>query len=198
VGGPILAVLLAAGGSERMGSPKQLLPFEGTSLVRRAALAALGSTCDGVVAVVGAHAEAVERELAGLALDVVRNPDWPEGIGASIRCGVEAALAREPALDALLLLLADQPGVSAALLDRLLAERRERGRELVACAYAETLGTPALFARPHLPALRALAGDRGAKAILLEHADRVGRVPFPEGAVDVDTPPDYEELGRSR
>jgi molybdenum cofactor cytidylyltransferase len=195
--GPILAVLLAAGGSSRMGAPKQLLDFEGASLVRRAALAALGCACDGVVAVLGAHAEAVARELAGLELVLVRNPDWAQGIGGSIRCGVEAALERAPDLDALLLLLADQPGVSAALLDRILAERRERGAELVACAYAGSLGVPALFGRPHLDALRALSGDRGAKSILLEHEARVRRVSFPEGVVDVDTPQDYEQLRRS-
>lgn len=191
------AVLLAAGGSSRMGAPKQLLDFEGLSLVRRAALAALGCACDGVVAVLGAQADAVARELAGLDLVLVQNPAWDEGIGTSIRCGVEAALARDPELDALLLLLADQPGVSAALLDRLLAERRERGGDLVACAYAESLGVPALFARPHFAALRALAGDRGAKAILLEHEPQVRRIAFPEGALDVDTPEDYEQLRRS-
>lgn len=191
------AVLLAAGRSSRLGSPKQLLAFEGRSLVRRAALAALGSGCDGVVVVLGAGAQAVSRELSGLDLIQVENPEWEEGIGASIRRGVEAALERDPECEAVLLLLADQPAVSAPLLTRLLAERRESGSELVACAYAGSLGVPALFGRPHFPALRALGGDRGAKAILLAHAARVRRVAFPEGAIDVDTPEDVETHRRS-
>ncbi len=193
----VFSVLLAAGGSSRMGSPKQLLTLEGESLVRRAARAALGSACDGVVAVLGAHAEAVAGELAGLDLTQVRNSDWGEGIGASIRCGLEEVLAREPTCEAVLLVLADQPGVTSALLDRLVAEWRAGECGLVACAYAGSLGAPALFARAHFEALRGLGGDRGAKALLLERESEVRRVEFPDGAIDIDTPQDYEELRRS-
>ncbi|MGH7287916.1 MAG: nucleotidyltransferase family protein, partial [Myxococcota bacterium] len=137
-----------------------------------------------------AEADAVAREAAGTRARVVVNPAWEEGVASSIRSAVSAAVAGRAA--ALLLVLCDQPTVDAALLERLIARHRE-GALLVACAYAGTLGPPALFGSAHFPALAALRGDRGAKPLLAGAAT----VDFPGGAIDLDTPADLERFRAS-
>jgi CTP:molybdopterin cytidylyltransferase MocA len=157
----VSGVLLAAGASRRMGRPKQLLVWRGDTLVRRAACAALEAGVDELIAVVGASADEVAAALAGLDARVVHHERWAEGLGSSIAAGARAASG-----DAVLLLLADQPGVDAPLLAELIAGMRA-GHARVACAYAGVIGVPALFSDPtDLAALRALSGDRGARALL--------------------------------
>ncbi len=190
----VAAVVLAAGGSSRMGSPKQLLRIAGESLVRRAAQTALASRCAAVFVVVGAHAKAVTQELDGLAVTLVRNPHWQDGIGSSIRAGVEAVVAAEPHFDAVLITLADQPAVATKLLDQLVAAGVAAPAGLVGCEYAGTVGAPALFAQQHFDALRALEGDRGGRALLAAHADVVVRIPCPLAAIDIDRREDYERV----
>lgn len=190
----VAAVVLAAGASRRLGEPKQLLRLRGQTLVRRAALAALGSRAERVLVVTGAHAERVEAALAGLAVACVRAERWEDGLSASLRAGVSAALARDPEAS-VLLLLADQPAADAALLDALIA-RHAAGAEIVASDYGGEPGVPALFAPRFARELLALAGDRGAKALLLRESARVARVPFEGGTLDVDTPEDWARASR--
>lgn len=187
----VVAVVLAAGGSSRLGKPKQLLALAGQPLVRRAALAALGSRAQRTIVVTGAAAETVEAALAGLAVELVRCADWQSGLAASLRAGVAAASARGPA--SVLLLLADQPAVDAALLDRLIAAH-EAGHERVACHYGGEPGVPALFAARFAGELLALEGDRGAKAVLARAGEALATIPFPDGALDVDTPEDWARV----
>jgi molybdenum cofactor cytidylyltransferase len=191
----IAALVLAGGGSLRFGSPKQLARLEGESLVERAAGAALASRCEPVWVVLGAHAEAVAAAVRDLDVQTVHNVDWEEGLASSIRTGIDAAAVAHPETEALVLLLADQVRVTSELIDELVA-RFERGEgDLFACAFAATVGPPALFARRFLPELEALRGDQGARAILEAHADELVAVPFPEAEVDVDTPADLARLG---
>lgn len=161
--------------------------------MRRAALAALGSRASRVLVVTGARAPEVEAALAGLAVELVRCADWADGLAASLRAGVAAALAQAEA--SVLVMLADQPAVDAALLDALI-ERSAAGAELVACEYGGEPGVPAVFA-PHVAReLLALEGDRGAKALLLRERARLALVPFPGAALDVDTREDWERARR--
>lgn len=190
----IAAIVLAAGGARRMGRPKQLLEIGGRALVRRAVDAAAG-VADAVWVVVGAGADAVAAALAESGARIARNPDWTRGMASSIRCGVEAACAAAPKPRALLLLLCDQPAVTTALLQQL-AAHFAAGRDLAACEYAGALGPPALFGAQHFSALRALRGDGGARALLEAPGAQVARVPFPEGALDVDTPDDLRRAAQ--
>lgn len=190
----VATVVLAAGGSRRMGSPKQLLRIDGITLVRRAAETALASRCEGVYVIVGAAAETVRREVSGLRLQVVENRHWEKGLAGSIRVGIEAVRTARPEFDAAILTPVDQPWIHSALMDRLIEVFEAGEREIVACSYAGTVGAPALFSRRHFADLTSLSGDRGAKSVLEARAAEVAQVPFPEGATDLDTPRDYQRF----
>ncbi len=190
----VALVVLAAGGSTRMGQPKQLLTFRGTSLLRHAAMVALESCCRPVCVVLGNEAERLERELADLPVVVAPNPAWETGMASSIRTGVETVLEANPRAEAVVLTLCDQPLVTPALLDALAHEWRTTGRSLVASGYGGEHGVPALFARAWFGDLVRLTGDVGARTILRAHAAEVALVPFPDAAIDIDSPADYARL----
>lgn len=181
-------IVLAAGGSSRMGSPKQLLPYRGKTLIRRAAETAVESNCNRVVVVIGNHAPEMRRELEGLAVSIVENPNWESGISSSIRAGLDELLKDE--LDGVVVMLCDQPFVTVDVLNNLIAS----DRPIVASSYEATRGVPAFFSRELFPELAALTGDQGARRIILNHPDLVATVPFPDGAIDIDTPEAYDML----
>ena len=175
--------ILAAGASRRLGYPKHLLQHRGQPLVRLAAECVWQSKAALCAVVVGSHADAVRSALGGLPLELVRNPDWSEGIASSIR--MAASWARESSCDALLLTLCDQPRLSATHLDRLLHEHEHSGLP-VASQYAGKKGVPALFPQAYFSQLSELQGDSGA-SLLLNGSRPVASVPWPDGELDVDT-----------
>ena len=181
-------IILAAGGSTRLAAPKQLLPVGGRSFLRHAADTALASVCRPVVVVLGAKAEELQTELAGLDVTIVNNTQWQRGLGSSIRAGMAAIEAAS--CEAVAIMLCDQPLVSAQLLNRLV----ETKAGVAAAEYGGTVGVPALFTAEFFAELTALPGDTGAKGLLLRHAARIARVPFPEAALDIDTPEDYQRF----
>jgi molybdenum cofactor cytidylyltransferase len=199
----LAAVVLAAGGSSRLGSPKQLVSYQGRPLVARAAEAALMTGADPVVLVLGANAATVVTALSGIQVIAVVNPDWKSGMGTSVAIGVSAIVDRAPAVGAVLLMVADQPLVGNAALGRLLERwTSSNGRSgsrglhatIAAAAYAGTVGVPAVFGRAHFEALCSLPADAGAARLLRQAGAQVRRVAMPEAGVDVDTPNDLARL----
>ncbi len=188
------AVVLAAGSSSRMGSPKQTLQFRGESLLRRAALAALGAGCRPVIVVTGAYAELSRRELDGLDVREVLNPGWETGMASSIRIGVEGLVSAEPDADAAVLMLCDQPHVNARVIAGLVSAHRATGRPVVASTYGGSFGVPAIFSRTLFTELTRLAGKSGAKEVIRRHAQEAHFLPFRDGEVDVDTVDDFSRL----
>ena len=184
-------VLLAAGGSSRLGRAKQLLPYLGRTLVEHAARTALASGAAEVVVVVGAESAAVREALRGLRVRIVQNDAWAEGMGGSIARGV-AALGEE--IDAAVVALGDQPRITPAHL-RTLAERvRESGKPIVASSYDGVLGAPCAFDRSEFARLRALSGDVGARHLVRSGEEPVEAVVFAGANLDVDTPEDVRLL----
>lgn len=186
-------VLLAAGGSTRMGTPKQLLAYRGRTLLRHAAEAALETGCRPVIVVLGAQADEMSGALEGLAVETVVNARWAEGMGTSIGAGVAAA--EEQGVDGIVLGLADQPLVTADLLHRLVREFQRTGQPIVASAYAGTAGVPAFFARRFFASLKGLKAAEGCKGLILGHRDKAVLVECPEAEADIDTPEEYARLG---
>ncbi|WP_426491136.1 nucleotidyltransferase family protein [Hymenobacter sp. 102] len=188
-------ILLAAGSSTRLGRPKQLLPYQGRTLLRRAAETAAAAASGGAVVVVtGALHTELLPELAGLPVQAVHNPNWTAGMGASIQTGLNFLETRPQPPTAVTILLCDQPFVTSGLLAELRATHHRTGQPIVASAYANTQGVPVYFAAGALPLLQALPAEAGAGQLLRRHAALVAAVPFPLGAVDVDTPEQYVAL----
>ena len=192
----VAAVVLAAGGSIRFGKPKQLAIFQGEPLVRRIVTAAKDAGCAQVVVVVGASAAQITAVLAGLSVSIIEHPNWSNGLGSSIAIGVKHAASIIPDLDAAILLACDQPFVNAVMLRQLIQMHLENKKPIVASAYAETLGVPALFDRSCFGDLLQLTGDSGAKEIILARRNDVAPFDFPAGTVDIDTAADYEKLNQ--
>jgi molybdenum cofactor cytidylyltransferase len=190
------AVVLAAGASQRLGQPKQLILWEGESLLRRSARFALEAGCFPVVAVLGFEAESIGAALAGLPIEAVVNPKWSSGMGSSLACGVAAARRARPEMDALLLLVCDQPRLTANHLRHLLARHAAGQAAITASAYAGRSGAPAVFASSLLSKLEQIEGDRGARDLILRHGAQT--VDWPDGACDIDLPEDLGLLAENR
>ncbi|HYV10701.1 MAG TPA: nucleotidyltransferase family protein [Pyrinomonadaceae bacterium] len=184
------AIVLAAGGSSRLGVPKQLLEFHGESLVRRAAKAALESVCDRVVIVIGNHAQLMRQEIGDLPVSVVENKIWQSGISSSIRAGLEKLSSQ----GGIVITLCDQPFVTAALLTELISTHCKTRRPIVASTYGTTRGVPAFFAPELFSELASLTKDEGARRIIALHPEKVATVEFPRGAIDIDTTEDLARL----
>jgi molybdenum cofactor cytidylyltransferase len=146
-----------------------------------------------VVVVLGANAGTIAPALAGLtSVAIVINPDWERGLASSLAVGLSAFLA-DDSCEAVLVTLADQPLVDGAALRRLIAPFDDEHR-IVASAYDDTIGVPALFGREHLDDLMRLTGDRGAGSWLRARQDEVTRVPLYSAAFDIDRPTDVARL----
>jgi molybdenum cofactor cytidylyltransferase len=191
-------VILAAGEASRMGSPKQLLPLGGRSLLEGTVEAALASPAWPVVVVLGAHAEKIRPTLARLPVLIAENPAWTEGMASSIRAGVTTLRQFSRAVDGVLIALCDQPAFSSDVIAQLVAAQQASGRSIVAARYSGRNGAPALFLREHFPALTSLTGEEGARALLNGDPARVAPVDLPQLAVDLDTPADYAAVKTRR
>ncbi len=189
----VAAIVLAAGGSTRMGHPKQLARFRGRSLIRTACEAAVEAGANPVVAVLGAKAEVCEAELAGLPVKAARNEQWQSGMASSITTGLDALASTGEPAEAVLICLCDQPCVTADTLGALMRAYRS-GARIVASAYNGTFGAPAIFHSEFFGALRALRGDEGARKLFHDFADETVGVAHPSAAFDVDTAEDYKRL----
>jgi molybdenum cofactor cytidylyltransferase len=191
---PLGLLILGAGGSRRMGRPKQLIRTGGRSLIRHIAAVAVESGLGPVLVVTGSHHPAIAAELEASGAGLYCNAQWEEGIGSSIRNGLQQFLRIEPGLGALLMLLADQPNVTAAHLQRLAAAYRPGERSVVASAYSGTYGPPLLADNYYFPFLLELTGDEGGKRMFRRHEDRLVLIDFPDGSLDLDTPDDLARL----
>ena len=192
--GTVGLILLAAGGSSRLGHPKQLLLYRGRTLLRHAAETALFSCCHPIVVVLGAQPDRLRLELAERDVLVAENPAWEMGMGSSICAGLATLETAAPELTGVVLMLCDQPLITSDALDALVQSHTDTGCPLVASEYGGTRGVPAFFSRALFPELRALPDAQGAKAIFARHESETTALPLPTGVWDVDTAADYARL----
>jgi molybdenum cofactor cytidylyltransferase len=163
-------------------------------LLTHAVAEALAPDMQPVVVVTGAYREEIQDALKGQAVKIVYNSHWEMGMASGIVAGLAEALVIVPRLWAIIVAVCDQPYISADLFRSLTEKCIASGKGLIACTYAGTMGTPVLFRQPHFNELLALSGDAGAKQLLKRHPDDVATVPFPKGAIDIDTEEDVRVL----
>lgn len=179
-----------------MGRPKQLLPYKGKSLLEHAVDMANDADANPVIVVLGANAALLEKEIDEKKVHIVENKEWEEGMASSIRCGLNTLLHIAPLTDAVILMVCDQPYVSASLLNELVVTQKNTGKLIVASQYENTFGPPALFYKSIFPELLKLKGNAGARNIVTQHSDDTATVSFEEGKIDIDTEADYTALNQ--
>jgi molybdenum cofactor cytidylyltransferase len=190
-------VILAAGSSSRFGSPKQIVEYNRQTLIQHA-ISEAGNVEGNLVVVLGAHYRAVKNKIGHLHVKTVLNKNWKEGMASSVRCGLSYLLKECPNLDAVLIMVIDQPFVSSALLRGLIGKYHETKKLIVASSYKNTLGTPALFNRIYFPELMSLRGRYGAKKIISKYPDSTVALPFPDGHIDINTREQFDALQKNQ
>lgn len=185
---PVVAgLVLGAGGSRRLGRPKQLLPYRGGTLLGHVVGVARACRFDQLVVAVGGAAEEVRARVDLSGADVVVNDAYGDGCSSSIAAALAVV---DPRCDVLVLMLGDQPGVGAATVAELLAGRGDAA--LAVCRYDDGRGHPIAFGRATFPDLAALHGDKGVWRMLDRAGDAVAEVPVAGPVpIDVDTEDDY-------
>lgn len=187
-------IILAAGRSARLGSPKQLLSYQGKNLLQHTTDAAHESQAGPVIIVMGSDMDEIAAGLDPIHLTIVKNPNWESGMASSISCGINTANNLYPDTEAVILMVCDQPFVNAKLLKDLIKKQEESGSSIVASSYENIHGTPALFHKKHFDELSALTGDTGAKSLIKKYAESIEAIPFDLGSIDIDTIEDYRNL----
>lgn len=187
------AIILAAGNSSRLGSPKQLLVWQGETLIRRTVRIALAADIKHICVVTGAQQAAIQDELAGLSVEILPNPAWKQGMGSSLQLGLQNKDIL--ACDHILMLVCDQPFLSTAYLNRLIDTMSDHAFRAVVSAYADTLGVPAIFATSFLANQSIINPRQGAKQFF-KHIPpaKLGSLSFPKGEIDIDTQEDWQNL----
>jgi len=190
-------ILLAAGSSSRLGRPKQLINYQGKTLIQYSIEAAQQSAADDLVVVLGSNSELIQTGIESKEVPVLVHAHWEEGMSSSMQCGLRYLLEASQ-VEQVILMLCDQPHVSQGLLDQLMEEKKDSGKGIVACSYAGTLGVPALFDQSYFAELLALKGAEGAKKVILNHQADTFLVNFPLGAIDLDTEEDVKKFTQYR
>lgn len=179
------AIVLAAGASRRFGSQKLIANLRGKPVVRWSVEHVLEAQPDEVIVVVGRDGEAVGAALDGLAVRVVRNARWADGMGSSLRAGIDAI---RTYADSAMIALGDQPGVEARVIASLLNAQAEGSSAVVVPSYRGERGHPVIFSASIFPELLAIDGDRGARDVISRDPSRVTVVNFDAALPqDVDT-----------
>jgi molybdenum cofactor cytidylyltransferase len=187
-------VILAAGGSRRLGRPKQLVTMLGEPLLRRVVKMAADVGPDHLIVVLGSSAYDCVPVIKDCGVDIVVNPFWESGLAGSIRLGVERAEAQ--GADSVLLLLTDQPWLNSEVIRRFLDRMNGQTDTIISARYEGVLGAPMMFGSDWFPELKNLEGDQGARNLVPKEGGQVEVIDWSEGAVDVDTPEDLARLMR--
>lgn len=190
-------VILAGGASTRLGRPKQLLQYRGKTLLNHAVNEAINAKADAVVVILGKNADLFEGEIDNQEVRVVINKNWKEGMASSVRLGLDTLLKSKPYIDAVILMVCDQPHISSSVLNELITKQQKTTKQIVTCNYGESIGPPALFHKKYFRDLAKLNGDVGARNIIEQNMHDVAMILFPEGNIDIDTEDDYEALKKS-
>lgn len=189
-----ICLLLAAGSSSRMGEPKMLLPFRGGTLLQHIVNEINGLPDAQLIVVTGCYHELLVNILQPQQVPLIYNDQWSEGMGSSIKSGMEYIQQRYPEASRVLLLVVDQPYISTGLLQQMQDEMERSKQKIIACTYAGTIGTPVLFDKTYFSKLLLMKGDKGAKQLVLQSVTDLQTIDFPQGAIDIDRPEDYATL----
>lgn len=187
-------IILAAGSSSRLGRPKQLLDYKGKTLLQTVINEALETSCRPVITVLGANAKEIASQHQHDQVNFVINESWENGMASSIVAGLSAMIKNNSEIESIIIAVADQAFIKMSNFNNLIEKQKETGKDIIASAYAETIGTPVFFKKRYFEALLSLKGAEGAKKILKQYPQAVETVVFEHGEIDIDTETDYNNL----
>jgi molybdenum cofactor cytidylyltransferase len=188
-------IILAAGSSSRLGQPKQFLNYKGKTLLGHAIETAQAARGNPILVVTGALHDELFKECNSLQVSIAHNVNWQQGMSTSIHTGLRALVRAQPEVKGALVMVCDQPLITTEHLNNLLdifAHHRYQG--IVATAWANVIGSPAVFSRDVFDQLYQIKGDKGARELFDASGQKLATVPFKPAATDVDTMEDYEKL----
>ena len=187
----IYAIVLAAGGSRRMGAQKLMLPFGGKKVITHIVDELLASRIDQVIVVVGSDSDLIEGELSQRSVGIVANPDYTRGMLSSVRCGIEV-LPTE--CSAVMAVLGDQPALSHELVDEMILKFGKTGGGILVPCYRGKHGHPLLFMVKYRDEIMTSFDETGLRGLLLAHPEDVFEMEVSDSSVlsDIDSPEDYE------
>ncbi len=189
-----VCLLLAAGSSSRMGQPKMLLDFNGKTLLQHIIDEVKQLNDVSLLVVTGCYHHLLKEILQAQQIPFVQNQQWEEGMGTSIHKGMLYLQEHYSDADNVMVLVCDQPYISSSLLQAMIDAKQSTGKGITACSYNDITGTPVLFDKKYFNQLAMLHGSYGAKKMMQQFSDDIYPVSFPAGAIDIDTPDDYNKL----
>ncbi|MBU1208618.1 MAG: molybdenum cofactor cytidylyltransferase [Proteobacteria bacterium] len=190
----ISAIVLAAGEAKRMGRAKLLLPWQGKTVLEHVLDQLLHSQVDEIILVLGHEAEQIRKKIPAQDIKIAINPDYQEGMSASLRQGL---MIIDEKAEAFLVVLGDQPGISKEIINQLIQAfhhpRHPKG--IILPTYRGIRGHPVLFSSQYRKEVLKLKGDVGGRQILKDHPEEILELEMSTDAVlyDIDTPEDYKE-----
>ncbi|AWV96976.1 nucleotidyltransferase family protein [Arcticibacterium luteifluviistationis] len=185
-------IILAAGASQRMGVPKQLLDIRGDLLVVKAIKECLKVDNVSVSVVLGANKQLIIPKLKEFSINIVENTDWASGMAGSIVRGLAGSYMLNKNIDAVLVCAADMPEISGEYLTQMIKEAETNPEiAIVASSYQKVLGVPALFKKETFIDLLELKGDKGASQIFKKYKSKIKKIDFEGLGIDLDTKEDY-------
>lgn len=188
-------ILLAAGNSSRMGSPKQLLPYQGKTFLERIIDTAQEIfDPNQIMLVLGANQYEISSVIKNKKVQFVINEEWKSGMASSIQAGIKTLSNHFPEMEKCFISVCDQPYITSDLFSKMLHLQETSSKEIVVAKYADTLGVPALFSKKYFKQLTELTGEQGAKNIIRQNMNDVTSFEFEKAAIDIDTPADYDHL----
>ena len=191
----IVVLILAAGSSSRMGSPKQLLKWGTSTLLGHTIDTAKTLNHTEIFVILGANYHAIKLEIEHYPVQILLNEDWEDGLGKSIAFGVDHIINSKSNVDGILIMLADQPLITSAYLGNLTEKFKVGESQIIASSYKNgKQGVPVLFDRVYFEELSKLSDDKGAKALLQKHSEQVSALNAEHIVSDIDSLEDYERL----
>lgn len=186
-------LILAAGNSSRLGEPKQLLKFNGKTLLRNVVEEAV-KVSESIIVVTGSGHTDIVEEIEDLEVKIVENINWNEGMGSSIKIGMIQLSNKFPEVQNVIVSVCDQPFIKASVFSDLIQIQKDSQKGIVASKYSDTLGTPVLFTKKYFEEISKLSGQEGAKKVIQKFKDDIAEMNFEKGAIDIDTQNDYQKL----
>lgn len=189
-------LILAAGGSSRLGKPKQLLPIGQTTLLNHIIGIAKNSGIDAIFTVLGAYFDQVADSIHDSITDIIKNEQWQHGISTSIVCGIHHIQRMVPNIDQIILLLGDQPLLKSDDIHHLIENQVATNADIVFTDYGENFGPPIIFTKKTFPSLLQIKGDEGAKKVIKNGSFSISFIHINGIETDIDTIEDYNEINK--